>query len=231
MPGDLINIENILNMDYRILSIIAILLFLSLLTILLGIRHLLKGKIIAAGIQNLSGISLLLASLLLLSIAINLYSYERLTYEREIAELKFRQIAEQQYQLDITYKNDNTVEQFLINGDEWQIDARVIKWRGWAQILGLDAQYRLERVSGRYSDIDEELNKTRTVYSLNPKDQIDYWKLINKYNKYLPWIDAYYGSAAYLPMANDASYSVSLTQSGLIARSLHSTTSEKINNW
>jgi hypothetical protein len=231
MPGDLINIENILNMDYRILSIIAILLFLSLLTILLGIRHLLKGKIIAAGIQNLSGISLLLASLLLLSIAINLYSYERLTYEREIAELKFRQIAEQQYQLDITYKNDNTVEQFLINGDEWQIDARVIKWRGWAQILGLDAQYRLERVSGRYSDIDEELNKTRTVYSLNPKDQIDYWKLINKYNKYLPWIDAYYGSAAYLPMANDASYSVSLTQSGLIARSLDSTTSEKINNW
>ena len=62
-------------------------------------------------------------------------------------------------------------------------DARVIKRYGWAQVLGLNALYRLERFSGRYIDIEDEQKKIRTVYSLGPKDHIDYWKLLNSYKK------------------------------------------------
>jgi len=111
-------------------------------------------------------------------------------------------------------------------------DARVIKWHGWAQILGLDALYRLERISGRYTNIEEEEEQNpRTVYSLGPVDEIDYWKLINNYKKWLPWVDAYYGSATYLPMADNASYSVTLTQAGLIARPLDTKTEGKLKLW
>ena len=39
---------------------------------------------------------------------------------------------------------------FTVHGDEWRIDARVLKWKPWANVLGLDTQYRLDRLSGRY---------------------------------------------------------------------------------
>lgn len=231
MLETLLNPENLQKLDSKILLIIGTLLFLSIFFLVAGIRRFLHGKLMAASLQSLSGISLFLTGLLLLSISINFYSYERLTYEREIAELSFEQLADQRYRVKIVYQTKNKTDEYLINGDEWQIDARVIKWRGWAQLLGLDAQYRLERISGRYSDIDEELNQSRTAYSLNAKDEVDYWKLINQYKKYIPWIDAYYGSAAYLPMSDNAKYALSLTQSGLIARPVNTETEEKIKLW
>ncbi len=231
MLSQLFSLENALNLDYRILCIVGILLFLSLVFIALGLRRFIRGKIIIASIQSLSGISLLLAGMLFLSIAINLYSYDRLTYEQAIADLRFKQVDKQRFQVEISYQDNNEVDEFLIKGDEWQIDARVIKWQGWAQILGLNAQYRLERISGRYTDIEDEHQKTRTVYSLGPSDEIDYWKLINNYKRWLPWVDAYYGSATYLPMSDNASYSVSLTQTGLIARPLDTNTEEKTRLW
>ncbi len=218
--NEFIDIDNTLNLDYRILSCFYVLLTLSVLFIVLGIKRFFRGKIISAGIQSLSGISLLLAGLLFLSIATNLYSYDRLTYEKNIAELTFSQLGEQEFRVEITYPNQNKTDVFMVNGDEWQIDARVIKWHGWAQLAGLNAQYRLERISGRYSDINDERQKPRSVYSLEQKDNIDYWKLIHNYEKWLPWIDAHYGSATYLPMADKVTYTVSLTQTGLIARTL-----------
>lgn len=231
VPFEQINLDKIQSLDTLILGIVSILLFMSLILLPLGLKRLIKGNFFVASIHTLSGTSLLLTGFLLLSISINLVTYKRLSYEQPIAELKIKQLAEQQFQINISYKNTNEIKDFLINGDEWQIDARIIKWQGWAQVLGLDAQYRLERISGRYSDIEEEQTNIRTVYSLNPRDEIDYWKLINDYKKLLPWVDAYYGSATYLPMSDNASYSLSLTQTGLIARPLDIKTKKKIKFW
>ncbi len=231
MLSELFNPENIQSLDYRILLSVGALLFISLMLITLGIRRFFRGKLMTASIQSLSGTALCLAGLLSLSIALNLYSYDRLTFEQTIAILRFKQQDKQQFQAAISFQDTEQFNTYLINGDEWQVDARVIKWHGWAQLLGLNAQYRLERISGRYSDIEEERGKTRSVYTLSAKDGIDYWKLINEYKKYLPWIDAYYGSATYLPMSDNASYSLSLTQTGLIARPLDVETEDKIKFW
>ncbi len=229
--NEFFDLENTQNLDFRLLLAIGTLIFLSLIFIGLGIRRFLRGKPLTACIQSLSGVSLCLASLLFLSIATNLYSYSRLTYEQPVAKLRFRQLEDQQFQVEISYQNENKVDSYVIKGDEWQIDARVIKWHGWAQLLGLNAQYRLERISGRYSNIEEERGNERSVYALGDKDQIDYWKFLNKYKKHLPWVDTYYGSATYFPMSDNADYSVSLTQSGLIARSLNTESDEIIKLW
>jgi len=217
---ELFNLKNILGLDLRILILVGMLLFFSLILLTLGMRRFFRKKLFTASIQSLSGLSMSLLGLLFLSIAVNLYSYDRLTYEKPIAKLIFTQIGEQQFQVEISYQDENKTASYIINGDEWQIDARIIKWHGWAQLLGLNAQYRLERIGGRYSDIEDELEKNRTAYALGSKDDIDYWKLINQYKKWLPWVDAYYGSATYLPMMNNSSYRLSLTQTGLIARPL-----------
>jgi hypothetical protein len=220
MLNELFKPEILLDLDQGILAFICILLLLSLILFILAIKRFKQGKPIKASFQGLSGLSLGLSALLSLSITANLYSYDRLTHEKAVATLKFQQIDEQEFELEVSYQNSPERNVFFIHGDEWQMDARIIKWHGWAQLLGLNAQYRLERISGRYTDIEEELTKYRSVYALTEKDEIDYWKIINDYKKWLPWVDAYYGSATYLPMENNAIYSVFLTQSGLIARSL-----------
>ena len=231
MLNELFNIDATLNLDYRILGIISTLLILSLILFILACKRFLVRKPFTASIQGLSSLSLCFAGFLSLSIAINLYSYDRLTHEQPIAKVKFTQLEKQQFKVEMTYESEDRIDIFLLNGEEWQMDARIIKWRGWAQLLGLNTQYRLERISGRYSDIEDELKKPRTAYALNPKEEIDYWKLMNKYKQWLPWVDAYYGSATYLPMTNHASYAVLLSSSGLIARPLNKETEEKLKLW
>jgi hypothetical protein len=113
------------------------------------------------------------------------------------------------------------IQVFTLNGDEWQLDARVLKWRGWANVLGLDAQYRLERLSGRYRDIEQERNAPRSVYALSDNPGIDLWTWTIDHPTWLPFVDAVYGSATYLPMADGARYRVNMSQSGLLARPMN----------
>jgi hypothetical protein len=118
----------------------------------------------------------------------------------------------------LTYP-DGSTQQFVLRGDEWQLDARVLKWKPVANILGFDTGYRLERLSGRYSDVASERTEPRTVYALTPDALIDVWNLAQRHSAWLPAVDAYYGSATYLPMADGAKFAISVSQSGLVARS------------
>ena len=152
------------------------------------------------------------------AVALNLRTYARLTHEEPVAELSFEARGPQRWRATLTTVSDLSKRSFDLAGDEWQLDARVLKWRGWANVLGLDARYRLERVSGRYRDIAQERSAPRSVYALGEEPAFDLWSLASQYPDWLPFVDAVYGSATYLPMAEGATYEVSLTQSGLIAR-------------
>ncbi len=152
------------------------------------------------------------------AVALNLRTYARLAHEEPVAELSFEARGPQRWRATLTTVSDLSKRSFDLAGDEWQLDARVLKWRGWANVLGLDARYRLERVSGRYRDIAQERSAPRSVYALGEEPALDLWSLASQYPDWLPFVDAVYGSATYLPMAEGATYEVSLTQSGLIAR-------------
>ncbi len=124
----------------------------------------------------------------------------------------------QHYRATLAQVPSGELQMFMLAGDEWQLDARVLKWKGWANLLGLDAQYRLERVSGRYRDIEQERKDERTVYGLSENPGLDLWTMSIDHKRWLPFVDAVYGSAVYLPMADGARYEVAITQSGLLAR-------------
>src|SRR4029077_18881310 len=91
-------------------------------------------------------------------------------------------------------------QHFQVRGDEWQIDARVLKWRALGTLLGFDTVYRLERLSRRYGDVQSERSSPRTVYELAAAPGVDFWSVARRYPRYLPFADALYGSAAYLPI-------------------------------
>ena len=195
---------------------------LGSLLLIAGFRRLARRRFFAAARAWLAGLVLVAAALAFLAIASNLHTYSRLTYEQPIATLEFERISEQRYRATLTRRPSGETSELSLAGDDWQLDARVLKWRGWATLLGLDARYRLERISGRYRDIEQERHASRSVYELGEARGIDLWALAQAQPRWLPFVDAIYGSAAYLPMADGARYEVSLGQAGLIARQTRS---------
>jgi len=188
------------------------------LLFILACQRLFRGRFIAAGATMLMSVVMLVVSALMFVVAVNLQTYSRLTYERPIAQIVFEARGPQRYRATLTKIPGGDMQMLVLAGDEWQLDARVLKWKGWANVIGFDSQYRLERVSGRYRDIEQEKHAERTVYGLSDNPGADLWTLSTEYPRWLPFIDAVYGSATYLPMADGARYEVALTQSGLIAR-------------
>jgi hypothetical protein len=163
-------------------------------------------------------------------LAMNLYTYARLTHEQDAARVSMRQLGERYYVVSVQTKNQPP-RQYQLRGDEWQIDARVLKWRAMGNLLGFDTIYRLERLSGRYGDITQEKSAPRTVFALAEDPGLDFWALLRKHHQYVPLADALYGSAAYVPMAEGAEYAVSVSASGLVVRPGNDAARKAVGGW
>lgn len=162
--------------------------------------------------------SFLTSGLALLLLAGALYHFAELGRESRVATIALRQLEPQRWSARLETP-DGQHRSFELRGDEWQLDARVIRWKLPALLAGAPTLYRLERLSGRYGDVKQELEAQRTVYNLAEDAFPDLWTLRRQYPRYLPFVDADYGSAAYLPMLEGARYDVALgPRGGLVAR-------------
>ncbi len=172
-------------------------------------------KLITKKLLKLSVLVLLVLAFLTLG---NLYTYKRLTLEKPIAQLTFSQINNQEF--DATLRLGNSCEEniYKIYGDEWRIDSQFLKWKSWATLFGLDAMYRLDRLSGRYANISDENSKLHIAHELKTNSTLDLSKLAEQYDNRFPPVDTVYGSSAYEKMLPDVLYTVFLTQSGILIR-------------
>jgi len=196
----------------------------------LGLRRIWQWRLTRGGIQGLIGALLLSAALLLASLSANLHTYQRLSHETPVARLRFEQLGAQHFRAYLA-RPGHSAAVYELYGDEWQVDARVLKWHGAATLLGFDSGYQLERLGGRYRDLQQEQTARRSVYTLYKGTGIDIWALARRHPDWLPWVDAVYGSATYLPMAHGARFAIRMGQSGLIARPLNDAAQAAVENW
>jgi len=211
-------------------ALVAFFALVGLLFMLLSLRRMRRRRYGACAFHGLSALVFFLAAACAGLLGFNLLSYERLTHEQHALEARFTRVGEQQFDALLTYPSGAT-QRYALRGDEWQIDARLLKWRGITNVLGFDTAYRLERIAGRYSDIDRERASPRTVYALHPPEGVDVWSLLRSYHDYVPWADALYGSATYAPIADGAAYEVKVSQDGLIARPLNLPARQALGTW
>jgi hypothetical protein len=164
-------------------------------------------------------------------LAANLYTYARLTHEQEAAHVTIRQLGERHFVVSVQAKTVPP-RHFDLRGDEWQIDARVLKWSGMGTVLGFDTVYRLERLSGRYGSVAAERSSPRSVHDLaDDATPVDIWSFVRQYHQYLPFADALYGSAVYVPMSEGAEYAVTVSASGLVVRPGNETARKAVGGW
>lgn len=210
---------------------VAVVALLGLALLVSGWRRLVRRRLIAGSARGLMGLALLAAAALGALAALNLYTYHRLTHEAPVCELRLRAVAPQSYRVELVPANGTAAQVYDVRGDEWQIDARILKWRAFATWIGFDTLYRLERLSGRYRDLEKERTEPRTVYLLSDDRGLDVWSLARRYAGWLPVVDAVYGSSTYLPLADGARYTVTVSASGLVARAANEAAETAVREW
>ena len=138
----------------------------------------------------------------------------------------------QKYGARMIVRDDEQEYNFTVLGDQWQLDARVIKWPNTLSLLGVKPGYRLERVSGRYFSLEQELNAPRSVFQIPTETYgLDLWHWAQQLKLGRFGIDATYGSATFLPMADGAQYEVSLSSTGLLARPFNKSADQAVGRW
>ena len=196
-----------------------------------GIKRVFHGRLAGGGGRVLLGLLLFFVFAFFAAAALELRTYMRLTYEQPVATLSFNGLGPQMFHATLT-DAEGHIRSAELRGDDWQLDARVIKWKGLATVLGLDPVYRLDRLEGRYRNTGQERNDYHSVLELSAgSGGLDIWSLAEAHAGWLPWMDAGYGSATYLPMADGAQFTVSLSPTGLLARPANSAAQAAMAHW
>jgi hypothetical protein len=204
---------------------------LALLLVFWGGRVLVGGSWLLGFIRGSVGLVLLGAALLIVLVAADVYSYRNLAEEHSVGTLSFRKLEDQHFEAKFA-DEDGVAQTFELRGDQWQLDARLLKWKGPLARWGIQPAYRLDRVSGRYLTLQDERTLERTVHELYGSNYgVDVWESLRGISQRLPFVDAVYGSATFLPMEDGAVYEVRIAHNGLLARPLNQQATSALEEW
>lgn len=208
-----------------VIAVIAAAVALAGLRLLLG-RHWLLGWL-----RGSAGLLLVAVAATAAFAAWDLRGYRQILAEKPVATLAFTRAGDQHYKVVLVDEEGNE-QRHELYGDMWQLDVRLLKWSDGLARLGLRPGYRLDRLSGRYLSLEAEQRRPRSVVALGEGEPaLDAWLWLQQLQAYIPLIDAQYGSATYLPMADGALYSVGMGPSGLVARPLNDRARLSIERW
>lgn len=190
---------------------------LTLFFLLRSFKNFIARKPVTAAVQLLTSFSTALITALTTLFLLSTWGYSQLTTEQDIASIDVTHVKSQQFKVNIQVKNQNTFH-FQVSGDEIYIDAYLIKWHPWANLLGFKTLYKLDRIGGRYFSYEDELHKSRSLFRFHPQPKYDLFNLLKKY-PWLDWlVDAKYGNAAFVPLKDNQHIQLTLANSGLILR-------------
>ena len=200
------------------LIIAAIVFILLCIIFLFAFIASLRKKRFFGAVRNFTFAFLMLTlSLLFGTISISIQGYNTLTREELAARVEIFPVSKQIFIARITFP-DSSEKQFKLEGDEFYIDAHILKWKSLANLFGLHTYYELDRVAGRYTDIDDETNKNRTVYSIAEDKLIDAFDLRFKYPFLSFLVDAEYGSASFIATNEHKNLKIMVSTTGLLIR-------------
>jgi hypothetical protein len=171
--------------------------------------------------RGLSGLLFLTLAALIATIVVGIRGYRALTFEEVAATVKTEPLGPQRFRATVTLP-DNRLAMYELSGDAFYIDAHILKWHSWANLLGLHTAYELDRVAGRYNDVTDEQGKPHTVYSLGKPKPVDVFFLARR-TLLGALVDAEYGSAAFIAGNKPAEYEVRVSTTGLLMRPVLST--------
>ena len=196
--------------------------FFGVLLLLAGFGHLVRGRAAKGAGRIVVGAPAALVGLAAGLLGLNAQTFVRLTHEAPVADIGVQAFDRKHDLYHVTVARldgPKLTQNCTLQGDEWDISARVQKWKPWANILGLDTTYTLDQMTNRYFTAARGNGRPITACDLKgaPPD-VDRWVP----HSWLAWLahhayaeDRRFGSASFMPLADGAEYRVLITQAGL----------------
>jgi len=198
------------------------------LLVIAGFLFFLRPRWFLGWLKGMAVFSLMLVGAYSLAIAINVSGYQSLEGMQTVATVSTQRQGEQRWHVRLQSPDQITVAQTLM-GDQWQVDARIIRFTGPLRWLGVAPGYRLERLSGRYTSLEQERSAPRSVVGLGDGAWPDLWELDRSFN--IPFVEAVYGNATFMPMRDGAMFDVRLSATGLVAVPVKQQARDAIQLW
>lgn len=151
------------------------------------------------------------------TISVAVQGYRALTHEEVAAVITTEPVGPQQFRAKFRFA-DGREATYSLAGDALYVDGHVLKWKPIANYFGLHTAYDLERVGGRYNQLEDEQARPRTVLRLSPDRSMDMFKLRQRYALLAPLLDTEYGSATFVPADRKARYELRVSTSGFLMR-------------
>jgi hypothetical protein len=167
-------------------------------------------------LRGLVGLLLLALAGLAAAIAVGLREYRALTLEVLAATVTTEPLARQRFRATILFP-DKRLAMYDLAGDAVYMDAHILKWHPWVNLLGLHTSYELDRVAGRYNAVSDERTQPHTAYELARPAGIELFAIARR-RLLGPLVDAEYGSAAFVAGTTPARYEVRVSTTGLLMR-------------
>ena len=202
---------------------------LAVLAVFISARILLNGHWFLGWLRGTCGIAFLALAALVGLVAYDLYSYTPLPDDKPLVTLSFQGDGTR-YRVNVLENGrERTV---TLEGDLWQLDARVLHWKGLAALIGLEPGYRLERLSGRFLAIEQQAQAQRAGVDLAKSLYgVDLWRWLRLGQRDLFIFDPQAHRVTYLPMADDAVFSISMTPTGLLAQPMNQPAKQALQDW
>jgi hypothetical protein len=162
----------------------------------------------------------LLLALAVVLLSATIYTYDRLTAETLIAELRFDRVGPREYVARLRTGDRCAEREFPLMGEQFRVDAEFLKWKYWALLLGLESQYRLDRLEGRYRAVGDQNSEPNLAHDLAERNAVDLAGLAAALGSWNFLLDATYGSSTYEDIDEDRVYSIYRTTTGIITRSV-----------
>ncbi|MDR4462727.1 MAG: hypothetical protein MRJ66_00515 [Nitrospira sp.] len=184
-----------------------------------GIASAHRRKFVYLSLHSVLALVCLLSGALFITLHLSLQGYRALTREDLAATIQAEPTGPSEFRVTVHIPGRQP-EQFQLAGDEIYIDAHILKWKPWTNLLGLHTVYALDRLAGRYHAIEDERGKPHTVYALNGGRAVDLFSLRRRFAWLEPVVDAEYGSAAFFPTRAPVSLELRVSTTGLVFRPL-----------
>lgn len=203
---------------------------LALLALFIAARILFAPNWFLAWLRGTAGLAFLALALLIGVIAYDLRSYDPQVQDKPLVTLSFSADGPQRYRVNLLEGGEE--REVTLEGDLWQLDARLLGWKGLAALIGLQPGYRLEKLSGRFLAIEQQQSArfARVALAESPYG-IDLWRWLRLGRRDLFLFEPQAARVTYLPIADGAVFSVSLGPTGLMAQPMNQVAQQALKDW
>lgn len=203
---------------------------LALLILLFAAQILMTKHWLMGWLRGMFGLGLLVVSVLVGLLAYDISTYQQIPKNKPVFILSAQAEGPQRYRVKIF--EEGRERSLLLDGELWQLEAKQLKWKSVAHLIGLEAGYRLDSIKGRFITIEQQqaagftqVQLTKSVYG------VDAWQAVRHFDKKLFIVEAKPLRVQYLPLADGAVYSVSLVATGLLATPVNKAAEQAFKNW